>query len=165
MLATLRVPLFVLIGSMTLAACSGGSDLFGSSSAGDVTTSSVGQAQQAQQAQGQKVDPACGSLAADIDGLRRDGIAEKVDRAAAKKYRMTQKDLTKASQLNKLNADYQERCSTLPRTAAVATAPASASPATAAVAKAATKAAAPAAKAAAAKAVPAAATVVGKAAQ
>lgn len=148
MLATLRVPLFVLMGSISLAACSSGGDLFGSSTSSDVTTSSLSQAQVAQ---GQRIDPACGSLAAEIDGLRRDGIAEKVDRAAAKKYRMTQTDLSKASQLNKLNADYQEKCSTLPRTAAVATTPVAAAPA------AATKSAAPAAKAAATKTTPAAA--------
>jgi hypothetical protein len=152
MLATLRVPLIVLFGSLSLAACSSGGDLFGSSNSSDVTTSSLTQAQ----AQGQKVDPICGTLAAEIDGLRRDGIAEKVDRAAAKKYKMTQNDLTKANQLNKLNADYQEKCSTLPRTAAVSTtAPAAA--ASAAATKAVAKAAAPATKAATAKAAPAAA--------
>lgn len=154
MLATLRVPLFVLIGSFSLAACSSGGDLFGLSNSGDVTTSSITQAQ----VQGQKVDPICGSLAADIDGLRRDGIAEKVDRAAVKKYKMTTTDLSKASQLNKLNADYQEKCSTLPRTAAVPTA-AVAAPASAATTKAVAKAAAPASKAATTKTTPAAVAV------
>lgn len=151
MLATLRVPLIILVGSFSLAACSSGGDLFGSSSSSDVTTSSLNEARVAQ---GQKVDPACGNLAAEIDGLRRDGIAEKVDKAAAKQYKMKPADLTKASQLNKLNADFQERCSTLPRTAAVATTP---TPAPAAATKAVTKAAAPAAKATTAKATPAAA--------
>ncbi len=146
MLATLRVPLFVLLGSFALAGCSGG-DLFGSSSS-DVTTSSLTQQQTAQ-----KVDPACGNLALEIDTLRREGVADKVEKAAAKKYKMTPADLTKANQLNKVNADYQEKCSTLPRTAA---APAPAAPATAAVAAAATK-AAPAAKTVAAKVAPAAA--------
>ena len=134
MLATLRVPLYVLIGSFAVAGCSGG-DLFGSSSS-DVTTSSLSQAQTAQ-----KVDPACGSLALEIDTLRREGVAEKVEKAAARKYKMTPADLTKASQLNKVNADYQEKCSTLPRTAAVP------APSAAAAAK-----AAPAAKAITAKA-------------
>ncbi len=144
MFATLRVPLYVLLGSVALAGCSGG-DLFGSSSS-DVTTSSLTQPQTAQ-----KIDPACGNLAVEIDTLRREGVAEKVEKAAAKKYKMTPADLTKANQLNKVNADYQEKCSTLPRTAAT---PVSAAPATA---SAVTTKAAPAAKAVAAKAVPAAA--------
>lgn len=147
MLATLRVPLLIIVGSAALAGCSGGAgDLFGSSS--DVTTSSVTQAQTAQ-----RVDPACGSLATEIDTLRREGVAERVEKAAAKKYKMKQADLSNASQLNKLNADYQEKCSTLPRTAAV---PVAANPATAAPAAKAVAKAAPATKAAAAKAAPAA---------
>lgn len=142
MLATLRVPLYVLIGSIALAGCSGG-DLFGSSSS-DVTTSSLSPAQTAQ-----KVDPACGNLALEIDTLRREGVAEKVEKAAAKKYKMTSTDLTKANQLNKVNADYQEKCSTLPRAAAVPVPAAAASKA------------APAGKSVAAKAPSAAGATVG----
>ena len=141
MLATLRVPLCVLLGTVALAGCAG-ADLFGSSS-NDVTTSSLTQPQTAQ-----KVDPACGNLALEIDTLRREGVAEKVEKAAAKKYKMTPADLTRANQLNKVNAAYQEKCSTLPRTAAAPAAPATAAAATKAV---------PAAKAVAAKAAPAAA--------
>ncbi len=144
MYATLRVPALVAIASLALAGCSG-TDLFGSSSnSGDVTTSSL-----AQQTQAQKVDPACGNIALEIDTLRRDGIAEKMEKAAAKKYKMTPADLTKANQLNKANADFQAKCSTLPRSAATSTTPV---PEAAAVAKAAApavKAAAPAAKTAA----------------
>ena len=70
MYATLRVPALVAIASLALAGCSG-TDLFGSSSnSSDVTTSSL-----AQQTQGQKVDPACGNIALEIDTLRRDGFA------------------------------------------------------------------------------------------
>ena len=140
MLATLRVPLYVLIGSFSLAGCSS-LDLFGSSNSSDVTTSSL------TQTQAQKVDPACGNLALEIDTLRREGVAEKVEKAAAKKYTMKPADLGKANQLNKANADYQEKCSTLPRTAAVASPPSGAgatgvtiAPATKAVTKAAAKA-------------------------
>jgi hypothetical protein len=116
MLATLRVPALVAIGTLALAGCSGGMDLFGSSSSwssSDVTTSAIAPAQ------GQKVDPACGNLALEIDTLRREGVADKVERAAAKKYTMKAADLTKANQLNKANAAYQEKCSTLPRAAAM----------------------------------------------
>jgi hypothetical protein len=60
-----------------------------------------------------KVDPACVSLASRIDALRKEGISEKIEKAAAKKYKMTQTDLNKADQLTKANADFQFRCSTI----------------------------------------------------
>ena len=140
MLATLRVPAAVIIATIVLAGCSGsGLDLFNSSSS-DVTTSSLAQSQ------AQKVDPACGNLALEIDTLRREGVADKVEKASAKKYKMTPTDLTKANQLNNANADFQSKCSTLPRTAAMPV------PAATQVAPAAAAKAAPAAKASAAKA-------------
>lgn len=58
-----------------------------------------------------KVDPACVTLTSQIDGLRREGVADKVEKAAAKKYKMTPADLTKAAQLNKANAEFQGKCS------------------------------------------------------
>jgi hypothetical protein len=60
-----------------------------------------------------KVDPVCVSLASRIDALRKEGISEKIEKAAAKKYKMTQTDLNKADQLTKANADFQFRCSTI----------------------------------------------------
>ena len=60
-----------------------------------------------------KVDPMCMSLASRIEALRKEGIAEKIEKAAAKKYKMTQSDLNKADQLTKANADFQLRCSTI----------------------------------------------------
>jgi hypothetical protein len=145
MYAMLRVPAIIAIGSIAMAGCAG-SDLFGSNSASsDVTTSSM------TQSQAQKVDPACGTLALEIDTLRREGVAEKIEKAAAKKYKMTAADLTKANQLNRANAEFQSKCSTLPRSAATPTTP---MPDPAAVSK-----AAPALKKAAA-AVPAATTTV-----
>lgn len=61
-----------------------------------------------------KTDPVCVTLATSIDGLRKEGIAEKIEKAAAKKYKMTAADLKKADQLTKVNADFQQRCSTIP---------------------------------------------------
>jgi hypothetical protein len=61
-----------------------------------------------------KADPACVALVARIDGLRKDGIPDKIEKAAAKRYRMTQADLAKADQLTKANAEFQARCSTVP---------------------------------------------------
>ena len=137
MYSKLRVSALAVIGSVSLAGCAGGLDMFGGNGSSDVTTSSVAQTQ------AQRVDPACGNLALEIDTLRREGVADKVDRAAAKKYKMTSGDLAKASQLNKANGEFQSKCSTLPRSAAVPDA----------VVAPAAKAAAPVAKSAAASAV------------
>ena len=62
-----------------------------------------------------RIDPACSQLAATVDGLKREGVADKVEKAAAKKYKMTSADLVKAAQLNKANDEFQFRCSKLPR--------------------------------------------------
>ena len=58
-----------------------------------------------------KVDPACVTLTSQIDTLRKEGVADRVEKAAAKKYKMTPADLTKAAQLNKANADFKDKCS------------------------------------------------------
>jgi hypothetical protein len=78
-----------------------------------------------------KADPECVSLASRIETLRREGIAEKIEKAAAKKYKMTHADLVKADLLTKTNAEFQQRCSTavpmnaqLPSQSATASAPA-----------------------------------------
>jgi len=71
-----------------------------------------------------KIDPMCMTLASRIETLRKEGIAEKIEKAAAKKYKMTQSDLNKADQLTKANADFQLRCSTImPKSAAADPAP------------------------------------------
>lgn len=89
-------------GSTTL-----GSNLFSSS---DTTTASIPEKP--------RTDPACFSLTSQIDTLKKEGIADKVEKAAAKKYKMTAADLTKAAQLNRANAEFQSKCSTLTTTAA-----------------------------------------------
>ena len=86
------------------------------------------------------VDPACVALISRIETLRKEGIADKIEKAAAKKYKMTQSDLAKADQLTKANAEFQGRCSTItPKpTTAQTSAPtntASAAPATKTAAK------------------------------
>ena len=94
-----------------LAGCAGeGGDLF--------TTGALGTSAEA------KLDPMCVSLASRIEALRKEGIAEKIEKAAAKKYKMTQSDLNKADQLTKANADFQLRCSTvMPKSATIDPAP------------------------------------------
>ena len=68
----------------------------------------------------QKTDPACVTLASRIESLRKDGIPDKIEKAAAKRYKMTQADLGKADQLTKANAEFQVRCSTVAPQAAEA---------------------------------------------
>ena len=60
-----------------------------------------------------KVDPMCVSLVSRIDGLRKEGIADKIEKAAVKKYKLTTKDLAKADQLTKASAELQLRCTTI----------------------------------------------------
>ncbi len=120
----------LVLASLALAGCAGdGSDNF-------FTTGALGTQAAAPEP---KVDPACVSLASRIDTLRKEGVAEKIEKAAAKKYKMTQADLTKADQLTKANADFQFRCSTImPRSASTSPPPPpSAAPAPKASAKAA----------------------------
>jgi hypothetical protein len=67
-----------------------------------------------------KADPICTTLAAQIDTLRKEGVADKIAQAAVKKYKMTTADLAKADQLNKANADFQAKCSSFPPKSAMA---------------------------------------------
>jgi hypothetical protein len=95
----------VVLAGVVLAGCAGeGNDNI-------FTTGALGTEQTA--AAEPKVDPACVTLAARIDGLRKEGVADKIEKAAVKKYKMTHSDLTKADQLTKANADFQLRCSTI----------------------------------------------------
>jgi hypothetical protein len=103
----------LVLASMALAGCaSDGSDNFLSTA---FTTGALGSQAAAPEP---KVDPVCVTLVSRIETLRKEGVAEKIEKAAAKKYKMTQADLTKADQLTKANADFQFRCSTImPRSA------------------------------------------------
>ena len=103
----------LVLAGILLAGCAGeGTD-------GLFTTGSLS-GQQTAEAKG---DPACVTLASSIDGLRKEGIAEKIEKAAAKKYKMTATDLKKADQLTKANADFQARCSTVKSQSAQASPP------------------------------------------
>jgi hypothetical protein len=72
-------------------------------------------------AQASKQDPACMTLAAQIEALNRDGTADKVSKAAAKKYKLKTEDLAKADELNKANTEFQAKCSPYPPKPVVAT--------------------------------------------
>jgi len=103
----LRAPSMALIlAGVALAGCAGeGSNIF--------TTGALGTSSQAAAPPEPKVDPACVTLASRIEMLRKEGIADKIEKASAKKYKMTQADLAKADQLTKVNAEFQLRCSTI----------------------------------------------------
>lgn len=90
-------------GSALLAGCSDTSSIFNNSA--NLTTASV------TPAAAPKADPACATLTAQIDTLRKEGIADKIEKASLKKYKMTTAELVKADQLNKSNADFQAKCS------------------------------------------------------
>ena len=65
-----------------------------------------------------KVDPACVSLVSRIETLRKEGIADKIEKAAAKRYKLTTADLGKADQLTKASAELQLRCTSVAPAAA-----------------------------------------------
>lgn len=109
----------LVLAGVTLAGCAGdGSDnLF--------TTGALG-TQQTAAAPEPKVDPVCVTLVSRIEGLRKEGVADKIEKAAIKKYKMTNADLAKADQLTKANAEFQLRCSTImpkPTTAQLSSTP------------------------------------------
>ena len=60
------------------------------------------------------------TLASQIDALNQEGIADKVSKAAAKKYKMKAADLAKADALNKAHAEFQTKCSSYPPSPIVA---------------------------------------------
>lgn len=79
-----------------------------------------------------RVDPACAALAAHIDTLKAEGSPERLEKMAAGKSASVQvkrASLAKQAELNRANADFQAKCSLIPRpqTAAVA-APAAVQP-------------------------------------
>jgi hypothetical protein len=136
--------------TLLLTACAGDGGLIGSAGTGTATTSALPPKP--------PVDPACPVLAAQIDEIRKDGVVERTEAAAkgkGKTVNVKRESLGKIAELEKLNAAFQAKCSTLPRAAA---APAPAKTAAATVPPAAAKAAGTAATAAKAEATKAAAT-------
>jgi hypothetical protein len=98
--------------AVLLAAFFAGCAQDGSLMTNSLNTSAIDQQKAAQEAA--KSDPACLTLASQIEALTKDGIPDKVSRAAIKKYKMKTADLAKADELNKANAEFQTRCSSYP---------------------------------------------------
>ena len=109
----------LVLASLLLAGCAadGSPNFFTTGALGTSETAAAPEA---------KVDPACVALVSRIEALRKEGVAEKIEKAATKKYKMTNADLAKADQLTKANADFQLRCSTImprPMSAQVSSSP------------------------------------------
>lgn len=120
----------LVLAGLMLAGCAG------ENSEGIFTTGALGTSQTAATPE-PKVDPACVTLASRIDALRKEGVSDKIEKAAVKKYKMTQADLGKADQLTKANAEFQMRCSTVtPGSIQASSSPAARPPAAKAVPKA-----------------------------
>lgn len=135
-----RFPIFatLFLVPAALAGCADTPTLLGSNSA-SLTTASVSPST------APKIDPACNNLSTQIESLRKEGIADKVEKASLKKYKLTTAELVKADQLNKANADFQGKCGTIKPTAAATPAVAPVTAASVASTAAAVKSAAPAA--------------------
>jgi hypothetical protein len=113
---------FVAAG-LVLAGCSGeGTD-------GIFTGSLANNTQNTAAAPEPRIDPVCVSLVSRIDTLRREGVGDKIEKAAAKRYKMTSADLGKVDQLTKANAEFQLRCSTVAPAGNTAQTPAAPPPA------------------------------------
>ena len=130
MLARSLIIASLATGTALLAGCADTPSLFNNSA--NLTTASIAPA-----APAIKSDPACAGLASQIDGLRKEGIAEKIEKAAQKKYKMTTAELGKADQLNKIYADFQGKCSNFKPAMTAAVAPATPAATAVATAKAA----------------------------
>ncbi|MDX2309419.1 MAG: hypothetical protein NW216_14360 [Hyphomicrobium sp.] len=93
-----------------------------------LSTSSIGQ--QADAAAKPKLDPQCVALGARIEGLRKEGFAERVEKASVGKssnVTVKREALAKMTELDKANAEFQAKCGTVPFQQA-AVAPAQATP-------------------------------------
>ncbi len=88
-----------------VAGCSGNGDLG--------LTSSITPEKTAAATTTPRVDPACASLASQIDTLRQEGSIERLEKAAAGKSSSVQVKraaLAKQAELNKAYADFQTKC-------------------------------------------------------
>ena len=83
-------------------------------SGNSLTTASLNQA--GKQASAQTVNPACISLTAKIDNLRKEGTMDRLAKVAQGKGRATmvkRSALAKAAELDRANAEFQAKCSTI----------------------------------------------------
>lgn len=80
-----------------------------------LTTSSVTSEGPSVKAQA-KVDPQCVALMSKIDGLRKEGTPERIEKVSTGKgasVKVKRASLARMTELDKANAEFQQRCSTL----------------------------------------------------
>lgn len=98
--------------AVTVSACADGST-------GLLSTSAITPASATQAA---KMDPACVALSARIDTLRKEGVVERVEKVSStgtsKSVTVKRESLTKLTELDRANAEFQQKCSVLPASAA-----------------------------------------------
>jgi hypothetical protein len=112
------------LATLSLAACADGST-------GLLSTASLGTTAPGAAA-APKPDPACVALTARIDALRREGVVERVEKAStgkSKTVNVKRETLTKVTELDKANAEFQAKCALPLTTASVRPAPTTAVPA------------------------------------
>jgi hypothetical protein len=104
---------FAAGGTLLLAGCSSSGGLF---SGNPLTTQSISTSAGSTPAvaAAPKVDPACYSIAQRIETLRKDGLTERLEKAAAGKsstVSVKRASLAQAAELDKANAEFQAKCS------------------------------------------------------
>ena len=107
------LPLLMIGAVVTLGGCAGDGLLGGST-----TTAALPEKP--------KVNPACVTLASQIDALRKEGVADRVEAAAKGKgdtVSVKRASLSKIADLNKANAEFQSKCGTVAPSSAAMTAP------------------------------------------
>lgn len=113
--ARMSAPAMIALASCLLLGACASDNPIGSAFGGGVTTAAVPEKP--------KVDPACVSLAAQIEGLRKEGVTDRVEAAAKGKsstVSVKRASLAKMAELDKANAQFQSKCSTLAAPAAAA---------------------------------------------
>ena len=102
----------LLSGVTLLAGCSSDGSLLPPS----LTTSSLSSSTQTASTT-PRVDPACAGLAQRIEALRRDGVIDRAEKASVGKtttVSVKRASLAQIADLDKANAEFQARCSTVP---------------------------------------------------
>jgi hypothetical protein len=110
------------LGATFLSGCSSDGSILGTS----LTTQSINAGGTAVAA-APKVDPACYSLSQRIDQLRKDGLTQRLEKASVGKSSTVQvkrTSLAQAAELDKVNAEFQAKCSAFGPRPAQAAAPA-----------------------------------------
>lgn len=106
-----------LIAAVLGASLLGGCSSDGGSLGTMFTTQSINpQSPQVAVAAAPKIDPACYSLTQRIDVLRKEGVTERMEKASVGKsstVAVKRASLGQAAELDKANAEFQARCSTL----------------------------------------------------